>query len=154
MSYSLNSNGPKPVSSPGIPSEMSCSLNSVGPKPVDAPITLRKGIRNCTKHPISNHMSCKNLSPSFSVFISQLCSVDVPKNIQEAVSVPKWKEAIFEEMKALENNTWEKVNLPEEKTLVRCKWVFMVKSNLDESLERYKAKLVAKGLTQTYGMDY
>ena len=32
-------------------------------------------------------------------FISQLSSVDVPKNTQEALSVPKWKEAVFEEMK-------------------------------------------------------
>ena len=70
---------------------MSCSLNFNGLKPVDVPIAHRKGIRNCTKHPISNHMSCKNLSPSFSIFISQLPGVDVPKNIQEALSVLKWK---------------------------------------------------------------
>ena len=70
---------------------MSCSLNFNGLKPVDVPIAHRKGIRNCTKHPISNHMSCKNLSPSFSIFISQLPGVDVPKNIQEALSVLKRK---------------------------------------------------------------
>ena len=60
---------------------MSCSLNFDGPKLVDVLIALRKDIRNCIKHPITNHMSCKNLSPSFSVFISQFSSVDVPKNI-------------------------------------------------------------------------
>ena len=68
-------------SSPSIPHEISCSLNSDGPKPIDLPISLRKDIRNCTKHSIFDHMSCKNLSPSFSIFISQLSSVDVPKNI-------------------------------------------------------------------------
>ena len=93
-------------------------------------------------------LSCKNLSPFFSVFIPQLSSVDVPKNIQEAPSVPKWNEAVFEEMKALEkNNTWEKVNLLEEKTLVGCKWVFTAKFNSEGSLEQYKARLVVKGFT-------
>ena len=32
--------------------------------------------------------------------------------------------------------------------------MFTVKYNLDGSLERYKAQLVAKGFTQTYGIDY
>ena len=77
-----------------------------------------------------------------------MSSVDVPKNIQEAPSVPKWNEAVFEEMKALEkNNTWEKVNLLEEKTLVGCKWVFTAKFNSEGSLEQYKARLVVKGFT-------
>ena len=58
-------------------------------------------------------------------------------------------------MRALEKNaTWEKVDLPQRKGVVGCKWVFTVKYNSDGSLERYKARLVAKGYTQTYGIDY
>ena len=34
-----------------------------------------------------------------------------------------------------------------------CKWVFAVKFKGDGSLERYKTRLVAKGYTQTYGVD-
>lgn len=52
------------------------------------------------------------------------------------------------------NATWEKVDLPDGKKVVGCKWVFTLKYNLDGSLERYKARLVAKGFTQTYGLDY
>ena len=37
---------------------------------------------------------------------------------------------------------------------MRCKWVYTVKYKADGSLERYKAKLVAKRYTQTYGVDY
>lgn len=34
------------------------------------------------------------------------------------------------------------------------KWVFILKFKTDGSLERYKARLVAKTYTQTYGIDY
>ncbi|EXB88426.1 Retrovirus-related Pol polyprotein from transposon TNT 1-94 [Morus notabilis] len=58
-------------------------------------------------------------------------------------------------MRALErNHTWDVVRRPREKALVGCKWVFTVKYKADGSIERYKACLVAKGYTQTYGIDY
>lgn len=60
-----------------------------------------------------------------------------------------------QEMQALENNkTWEISNLPHGKKIVGCKWVYTLKYNSDGSLERYKARLVAKRYTQTYGVDY
>ena len=58
-------------------------------------------------------------------------------------------------MNALEkNHTWKVVNLPKGKSTVGYKWVFTVKYNSDGSLKRYKALLVAKEFTQTYGIDY
>lgn len=84
-----------------------------------------------------------------------MSSLVIPNNIQEALNVSEWKEAVFEEIRALVKNvTWEKVDLPDGKTVVGCKWVFTVKYNSDGSLERYKARLVAKGFSQTYGVDY
>ena len=41
-----------------------------------------------------------------------------------------------------------------EKKLVGCKWVFTVKQNADGTVDKYKARLVTKGLTQTYSIDY
>ena len=35
-----------------------------------------------------------------------------------------------------------------------CKWIFTVKYTFDGPLERYKVRLVAKGHTKTYGIDY
>ena len=35
-----------------------------------------------------------------------------------------------------------------------CKWVYIIRYKVDETLERCKAKLVTKGYTQTYGVDY
>ena len=58
-------------------------------------------------------------------------------------------------MNALKKNgTWEVVDLPMEKKVVGCKWMFTIKSKADGSVERYKARPVAKGFTQTYGIDY
>ena len=34
------------------------------------------------------------------------------------------------------------------------KWVFRLKYNADGSVQRYKAKLVAKGFQQTVGVDF
>lgn len=56
-------------------------------------------------------------------------------------------------MGALEKNgTWELVDLPGVKKSVRCKWVSIVKYQSDNFVERYKARIVAKGLTQTMAL--
>ncbi|KAM7485815.1 hypothetical protein LguiA_001824 [Lonicera macranthoides] len=134
------------------------NIESTQSDQLDLPIALRKGVRACTKsskYPISNFVSYKNISPSYSAFISRVSNVVIPNNVQDALNVPEWREAVYEEMRALEKNaTWEKVKLLEGKTAVGCKWVFTVKYNSDGSVERYKARLVAKGFTQTYGVDY
>ncbi|KAI5344236.1 hypothetical protein L3X38_012113 [Prunus dulcis] len=58
-------------------------------------------------------------------------------------------------MKDLEKNqTYILEILPPGKRTVGCRWVFTIKHNVDGSVERYKAKLVAKGYTQTYDNDY
>jgi len=54
-------------------------------------------------------------------------------------------------MEALQKNqTWTLVPLPKGKRTVGCKWVFSFKHKADG----YKARLVAKRYTQTYGIDY
>ena len=52
------------------------------------------------------------------------------------------------------NNTWSLVPLPTNKKAVDCKLVFKIKYKLDGSVERYKARLDAKGYTQQEGLDY
>ena len=42
------------------------------------PITLRKGVRSCTQHPIQNYISYKGLSLGFNTFFSSMDKVQVP----------------------------------------------------------------------------
>ena len=78
-----------------------------------------------------------------------------PKTYQGSLQNPKWKEAMNQEISALEkNNTWSIVPLPHDKKATGSKWVFKIKYKADGSLERYKARLVAKGYNQKYGIDY
>jgi hypothetical protein len=45
----------------------------------------------------------------------------------------------------IKNDTWSLVKAPKDRKLVGCKWVFKLKLKVDVSIDRYKAKLVAKG---------
>jgi hypothetical protein len=60
-----------------------------------------------------------------------------------------------EEITALERTgTWDLVPCPPYVRLIICKWVYKVKTHSDGSLERYKARLVARGFQHEHGRDY
>jgi len=60
-----------------------------------------------------------------------------------------------EELHALEaNQTYDIVDCPSGVTLLGCRWVYSVKIKADGSLDRYKARLVALGNHQKYGVHY
>ena len=51
------------------------------------------------------------------------------------------------------NGAWGIVEKPRGKKLISCKWVFTFKYLVDGILDKLKACLVARGFTQTYGLD-
>jgi hypothetical protein len=53
-----------------------------------------------------------------------------------------------------ENLTWDIVSCAPDIKPIGCKWVYYVKLNYDGSLNRYKARFIALGNKQKYGIDY
>jgi len=81
-----------------------------------------------------------------------------PKSYEDAkasADASKWISAMKEEIDTLEKrSTWEVVKRPKDKPVVSCKWVYHMKLNEAGEIVRYKARLVARGFSQTYGVDY
>lgn len=81
-----------------------------------------------------------------------------PKSYKEAITCKnkiQWVKAMEEEMSALKrNNTWQLTDIPENRTAIGCKWVFKVKTDNSGEVQRFKARLVAQGFSQKYGIDY
>ncbi|GMF80546.1 unnamed protein product [Phytophthora fragariaefolia] len=81
-----------------------------------------------------------------------------PVTVDEVMSSPYWREwwqAIVEELRAiLKNATWEVVDIPTDGNVISAKWVFKLKFDNKGELERFKARLVARGFTQKFGIDF
>ncbi|CAA0816600.1 cysteine-rich RLK (RECEPTOR-like protein kinase) 8 [Striga hermonthica] len=86
--------------------------------------------------------------------VGNLCD-DEPKFYNEAKGIREREEAMNKEVSALNKNcTWELVEKPMNIQPITCKWVYKVKKKVDGTINRYKARLVARGFSQEYGQDY
>ena len=81
-----------------------------------------------------------------------------PNTYKYTVRTPEaysWKFVIEEEMKYLtDNGTWELTDLPEDRQAVKCRWVYLTKHDTHGNITCYCTRLVAKGFSQTAGVDY
>ena len=72
-----------------------------------------------------------------------------PLNYDDAVKDEKWRQAVEEEIIAIEkNDTWELSNLPKGHEAIGVKWVYKEKKNANGDVVRNKVRLVAKGYKQ------
>ena len=72
------------------------------------------------------------------------------REAMESALADEWTEACQYEIDALaKNGTWTLVELPSGRKAVKSKWVFKHKAD-----GRFRARLVAKGFTQIFGIDY
>lgn len=118
---------------------------------------LRRSERNKNKAQISydeNDDEFENV-----IFRAEALSNDIPNSFQEIKSRPDrhlWEAAIQAELKSLlENETWTLVpEPPKNENIVDCKWVFSIKTDEFGNPVRYKARLVARGFSQQYLIDY
>ncbi|XP_016651106.1 PREDICTED: uncharacterized mitochondrial protein AtMg00810-like [Prunus mume] len=57
------------------------------------------------KYPINNYISLSRLSEPRVHYVKKLADITVPNSVTEALEDPKWKEAMNEEMQALQKNS-------------------------------------------------
>lgn len=83
---------------------------------------------------------------------------DAPDSVEEArarIDWQEWESAMREEMNTLEKmGTWRMMDLPTDRKPITCKWVFTLKHDDQGNIIKYKVRLVARGFSQEYGIDY
>ncbi|GKD95085.1 retrotransposon protein, putative, ty1-copia subclass [Tanacetum coccineum] len=88
----------------------------------------------------------------------ELRDLNEPPNYKATLSDPefdKWLKAMNTEMQSMKDNqVWVLVDLPPNGRTVESKWLFKKKTYMDGNVHTFKARLIAKGYTQTYGVDY
>ncbi|GJV75125.1 putative retrotransposon protein [Tanacetum coccineum] len=88
----------------------------------------------------------------------ELGDLNEPPNYKAALldlEFDKWFDAMNMEMKSMKDNqVWSLVDLPPNGQTVGNKWLFKKKTDMDGNVHTFKARLVEKGFTQTYRVDY
>jgi transposase InsO family protein len=161
QSASITKTQPTPaiVVQPSIPisSITDIKVSSTRNKRVIPPINAR-GI--LTLVPGRTPRSTQGIAPKRLIEEINITSTPVltPDSYTEAISSPQaneWKQAMDEEYRALmANNTFTLVPLPPDRTAVKTRWVYKIKQKADGSVDRFKARWVARGYSQKYGIDY
>ena len=96
--------------------------------------------------------------PRFSPMLAAAIELNTHGSYSEAMASPdaaKWREAMNSELESLiENGVFEMVSNPRRKKMIGTKLVFRIKTDQDGNLDKYKARVVAKGLSQMEGVEF
>jgi Reverse transcriptase (RNA-dependent DNA polymerase) len=77
------------------------------------------------------------------------------RQVLESVNSHKWTKVMDEEIKSMyDNKVWDIIPLSEGVKPIGCKWIFKTKNDSEGNVERYKARLDAKGFTQKEDIDF
>jgi len=84
---------------------------------------------------------------------------DEPTTVQEAINHPirgkQWEKAIQDEVNSLiKNHTWDLIPRPQNRQIVTNKFAFKHKKDERTIIVKLKARLVARGFSQIYGVNY
>ena len=104
------------------------------------------------------NVPCRHFEIEGEAFMISSQDDDELKTVQEALSSSisdEWMKAMNDEMESMKTNqVWDLVDVPSGRKAIGNKWVLKIKRKVDGSIERYKARLMAKGYTQKEGVDY
>lgn len=90
----------------------------------------------------------------FSSYIAMVTSIvkSEPSSYEEAAEHHVWRKAMAEEYSSImKNDVWEVVPRHEGKSVVTSRWLYKIKYAVDGSIEKYKARFVARGFSQVEG---
>jgi hypothetical protein len=93
----------------------------------------------------------------FSSYTTLMCDLleKEPTWFEQAIQMKEWADAMTEEYQSIiKNDVWKIVPRPKSKDVVSSKWLFKIKHVVDGSIEKYKARFVARGFSQKEGIDY
>jgi hypothetical protein len=95
---------------------------------------------------------------SFSSYMDLMCDLlekEEPTCVEEAIHKKEWTDAMTEEYQSIiKNDVWEIVPRPKSKDVLSSKWIYKIKHAADGSIEKYKARFVARVFSQKEGIDY
>jgi hypothetical protein len=87
-----------------------------------------------------------------------LSAISGPVSYKMALKAPdseKWLEAINSELLSIsKNDVWNIMDKPKDANIVSTRWVFVKKLDENGQILKYKARLVAHGFEQVFGVDY
>ena len=100
----------------------------------------------------------RNIPASQNNDFSFMAIYEEPKTMDEAMQssyANLWHDAMKTEFDSMiKNNVWTLTNLPKGKNLIKSKWVYKIKRDVDGQPDRFRARLVARGFTQKFGEDF
>ena len=83
-----------------------------------------------------------------------LSANDMESYLESSDSV-EWENAIESEIYSLATmSTWSLSYWLDDRRAMKYKWMFMIKTNSDGSVERFKVRLVVNGFSEVPGVDY
>ena len=133
------------ISSSDVPSSLDEPSSSAAPSDAE---TAPSDVETAPRYVLRDRQSLR--PPDRLGFAGTVLSE--PTSYRDAIQHQEWQHAMAEEIAALERTgTWDLVPIPTHVRPITCKWVYKVKTRSDGSLERYKARLVARGFQQEHG---
>ena len=117
-----------------------------------------RGYPRCKKYGAREEMNReRKKTRPYSGYVALLCDIidKEPSKYEEVVENKEWKHSMIEEYQSImKDDVWDVVPRLEGKSIVTSKWIYKIKHAAYGSIEKYKARFVARGFSQKEGIDY